>query len=253
MMRRLVYFTLGNNTAYLEVARLCVASLYATGYNGDILFITDMRSNIESVISSFWPHRVFFLEVGKSDLLHSAASKLRIFEFVLVSNYSHIIYCDLDILWLRSPELIFEKLLDDKVYITTESWRRMTHRYYAGNGLLDDTEIAQIEKDDTKGLNTGFFAFKSTMIHVIREIYYFFLKNIDKANEFLEQSFVNVYLHRNGLYDTSLTGMLAHNGRHITRTRTHFDGVALHFAGGPGNSAEKMLQMQRYMKALEQS
>ena len=45
-MKKLIYFTLGYNQNYIKIAELCVNSLYKNNYDGDILFITNLKESI---------------------------------------------------------------------------------------------------------------------------------------------------------------------------------------------------------------
>jgi hypothetical protein len=238
----LIYFTLSNNPAYMGLVKLCTDSLTRVGYDGDLLFITNMRKEI----TAMGLKNVHFLDTAKSDLLHSSASKLRIFEYADISKYDKIIYCDLDILWLKSPDIIFEKLVDDKIYITEE------RGYMSGPShscrLLSDEERSLMEKGRNRGLSAGFFAFKSSMLPVLKEIYTYFLENPGKGGRCLEQPYVNVYLWKNQhLCNTSLTKMVAHNGWFLSKIGRSFDGVLLHFAGDIGRTPGKLMRMNNYI------
>jgi hypothetical protein len=51
MTNQLIYFTVSNNIEYIKLAQLCVESLYRNSYDGDFLFITNLKSEILSVIN----------------------------------------------------------------------------------------------------------------------------------------------------------------------------------------------------------
>lgn len=80
------------------------------------------------------------------------------------------------------------------------------------------------------------------MVYHLKEIDSFLKNNLNLSNECLEQPFLNVYLYRKKIYNTRLNGLVSHNGYNIDS----FDGIALHFAGGPGNFKMKYYKMSNY-------
>jgi hypothetical protein len=59
-MKKLIYFTLGNNENYTKLASLCVDSLYKNNYDGDFLFITNFKELILNSI--FFKKEPFFFK-----------------------------------------------------------------------------------------------------------------------------------------------------------------------------------------------
>jgi hypothetical protein len=226
-MKKLIYFTLGNNLNYIKLADLCVKSLYATGYDGDFLFITDLQEEILNTIPFKYPP--IFLNIGKSDLLESSANKLKLYDFDKINDYSKIIFSDLDILWTKNPDVIFNEINDDEFYMSNEN-SLMSDEWWGGN-ILNNEEKNYIKFNKIYGVNAGIFAFNSNMINHLKNIDDLLSHNLHLSNTCLEQPFLNVYLFRNKLYNTKLNSYVTHNGYHLDK----YDGVAIHFAGGPGN------------------
>jgi hypothetical protein len=237
-MKKLIYFTLNNNPSYLELAKLCLQSLNLNNYDGDILFITNLKKEI--LENLFINNNVFFLDVPDTGLLNSSANKLKIYKFSDIKKYDKIIYCDLDILFLKSPDIIFNEIKEDKIYISNED-SLMTEKYWSSN-LLKTDEKEKIIKEKIQGLNAGFFAFNKNMVEFFEKIDIFFEENQSSVNECLEQPFINVFLFRNFLYNNSLNKLISHNGYNLKT----FDGVVLHFAGGPGNYGGKINHMNNF-------
>ncbi len=236
--KKLIYFTLGNNLGYVEMAKLCIDSLIGCGYDGDILFITDMIDEIKRDIKI--NNNILFHKINPSGLLESSANKLKIYEFPNIQEYDKIIYSDLDILWLKSPDIIFDSIIEDKIYITEEN-SLMCDEYWGGR-ILEINEKEFITNNNIKGLNAGFFCFNSSLISVFKDIDEFLIKNSDKINICLEQPFINTYLFRNNLYNTTLNLLISHNGYNLKT----FNGVLLHFAGGPGSYNIKLDKMKNF-------
>jgi hypothetical protein len=234
-MKKLIYFTLGNNLQYLNIAKLCVLSLQKFNYNGDFLFITNIKDLIIENIK--FNNNVYFMEVPVDGLFSSSANKLKLYNFERVNEYDKIIFSDLDILFTNNPDIIFDEIIEDKFYVSNES--ELMSAEWWGARLLDQIEKNKINENNIMGINAGFFAFNKNMVNHLEKIEHFLKNNISLSNECLEQPFFNVYLHRNSLYDNKLTKYVSHSGYSLDS----FNGVVLHFAGGPGNYEIKYRKM----------
>jgi len=237
-MNKLIYFTLGHNINYIELAKLCIESLYENEYDGDFLFITDLKDELLNSID--FKKEPFFLNIEKSNLLGSSANKLKIYKFVDIKKYDKIIFSDLDILWVSNPNTIFNVINEDKFFMSNEN-SLMSDEYWGGR-ILDDSEKNHIIQNRINGVNAGIFAFNQNMVHYLHQVDMFLSDNKNLVNDCLEQPFLNVYLYRNKLYNTNLNNYVSHNGYNVN----HYDGVVLHFAGGPGNYQIKYEKMLSY-------
>ena len=174
-MRKLIYFTLGNNIRYINLAKLCINSLYRANYDGHFLFITDLKNEILNNIH--FEKEPYFMDVNGSDLLMSSANKLKIYNFDKINEFDKIIFSDLDILWLRSPDIIFDLLIDDKIYMSNEE-PLMLEEHWGGKIFEHHEKLSIIEKK-IKGLNAGLFAFNKNCVFHFEKIYsYCFSFNI---------------------------------------------------------------------------
>ena len=239
-MKKLIYFTLGNNINYIKLAKLCIQSLYENEYDGDFLFITDLKDELLKDIN--FKKLPFFLDIEKSDLLGSSANKLKIYKFADIQKYDKIIFSDLDILWISNPNTIFDIINEDKFFMSNEN-SLMSEEYWGGRLLLD-TEKINIIENKINGVNAGIFAFNQNMVKHLKNVDLFLSENTNLVNICLEQPFLNVYLYRNGLYNTNLNNHVSHNGYNVET----YNGVVLHFAGGPGNFQIKYEKMLSYFK-----
>lgn len=245
----LIYFTLGNNPLYTNVAKLCINSLYAQGYSGDVLFITDMPEIIHKNLKLRSP--TYFLETEKNDLTFSSANKLKIFLFDRAIKYDKIIFCDLDVIWTNNPNKIFDLVVEDKVYMSNELVdcirpKHLISSPYFGGDILTDNEKEIINHKMIYGMNAGFFAFNHNMIPHLQNIHNSIISNPSVMNSCLEQPMINVYLYRNQLYSNALNSEVCHEGYNLTE----YSGTALHFAGGPGNYQQKIYSMTRFFNNL---
>jgi hypothetical protein len=237
-MKKLIYFTLGNNENYVKLADLCVNSLYENNYDGDFLFITNLKEIILNTIS--FKKEPFFINVDETNLLISASNKLKIYQFQNIEDYDKIIYSDLDILWLSNPDTIFNEIVEDKIYVSNEI-ELMSEEWWGGN-ILNENEKQFIKENNIKGINSGIFGFNKIMINHLKNIEEFLYQNQNLINDCLEQPFFNVYLFRNNLYDNILNKCICHYGYNMD----YYDGTVLHFAGGPGNFEHKYNKIINY-------
>lgn len=234
-MKKLIYFTLGNNSNYIKIAQICVKSLYYNGYDGDFLFITNLENEVLENIN--FTNNVYFLKLENDSLLNSSANKLKLYLFEKIDDYEKIIFSDLDIIWTSDPNNIFNTINEDLFYMSNEQFL-MSDEWWGGK-ILNEEEKNYISENKILGVNAGIFSFNKNMIKHLKDIDIFLNENINLVNDCLEQPFLNVFLFRNKLYNTKLNEFISHVGYYMET----FNGTALHFAGGPGNYTMKYEKM----------
>lgn len=231
-MSTLVYFTLGNNKEYIKLLELCLKSLSDVGYYGDYLVITDteyQRSISEGIKTN---NRLHFMTSSSDDLKSSSANKLKIYQFPLAREYDKIIYSDVDMIWLKHPDLLLEHCNEDKIHLGSEKIS-MSDGHFGGLHFTAE-EKDFIQKNGILGLNAGLFFFKSAMTHHFEKMDEYFMKNQNLMECCLEQPYINVYLFRNKLYDSgSATGKIVQNGYGVPPEDLS-EKVVIHFHGWPG-------------------
>ena len=260
-MKKLIYFTIGNNINYLKILKVCIDSLKKTDYDGDILFITEFENQIRENIEL---DNCYFLNMGSTDTLSAASNKLKIYLYENIHSYDKFIYCDLDTIWIKSPNILFDSIEENKIYLSSDYniWAQrmkmnfenllMSHDFWSGD-LLNDNEIKYIKNNNITGFNSGFFAFNISMINTIKEIDEFLIQNL-RYFSCLEQPYVNVFLLRNGLYDSSLNKYISHMGNnYVIEDFEDFKktGVLLHFAAGIGDVDFKYNNMMKFIDTNE--
>jgi hypothetical protein len=252
-MRKLIYFTIGNDLRYLNLLNICIKSLNSFDYDGDILFITSFEKEIRDNLYFKSNNKIYFMDSKSPDILTSSSNKLKIYEFENINNYDQFIYCDTDIIWIESPNILFNLIKEDKIYMSTEYHQTnlMSHKYWGG-ALLKSDEIDYIEKNNIIGMNAGSFIFNSNMLNTIKEIDTFFFENSDKVDVCLEQPYINTFLFRNKRYDTSIDKYINNYGNYISESEFNIfrdnGGVLLHFAAGIGDANYKYNNMIKYIK-----
>jgi hypothetical protein len=243
MMQKLVYYTVGNNSDYINLAKMSVDSLLDQGYDGDILFITEFEDLIKSRIS--FRKDPLFLKVEPGDLILSSANKLKIYKYDKIQNYDKIIFCDSDIIWTKNPDSIFNLINEDLFYVSNEE-PLMASDVWWGSTLLDSNEKADIELNQVKGINAGIFGFNRAMIDRVKDLDNFFMENQNLWNYALEQPFFNAYLYRNSLYSNSINSQIKHASTDLIERSHNFS--LIHFLGGPGGYGPKFDKMNKFIR-----
>lgn len=238
----LIYYTIGSNINYVDLLEMNINSLEKF-YTPDIelLIITDSETKkiIESKIVTKFIIKYKILPLVNS-LNQSSYNKFKIYDFTELNKYDKIIYCDVDILWNKSPYNIFDKIGDTSFHVSNEE-SLMSENWWGGD-ILNDDEKQQINKNNVKGFSAGFFAFKSVKSQILKDIEEFMLSNMELMNLCIEQPYFNTFLHRKNLYVTNLNDVVTHSGYHLNDS----DMTVVHFAGGPGNYTIKKNKMQEF-------
>jgi hypothetical protein len=237
----LIYFTLGNNPNYLILAKLCIDSLVKVGYTGDLLFITDMKNGVLETIK--YDGKLLFMDVPASDNIGSSSNKLKVYQYENIQQYNKIIACDLDVLWIKSPNLIFNIMVENKFYFAddfTNLLMSSPHNYY-GNTLLTNDERSLIDTEQIKGVSAGVFSFNVEILNELKNIDEI-CSNLEYRFDCAEQPIMNTYLWRNKLYTNDLNELITHQGYY----NDGLDYVLVHFAGGVGNFETKFTKMKNH-------
>jgi hypothetical protein len=243
-MKKLIYFTLGNDSRYLRLAKLCIDSIYANDYDGDILIITNLKDQVVNSIKFLTP--VYFLNVDESNLINSSANKIRIYEWHRAKQYSKIVYCDIDMICVGSMDVVFEAIEPNKICFSTDQ-HEMFHVVHAGYGLLTDSETIEMKTNKRIGVNAGLIGFNSDMLPHFKLIYKYYSDNIDKMGHCLEQPAINIYCYRNNLLSRSLTKVVCQRGYYDLPCTIDINNYSLiHFQGGKYNFSHKYHKIQEF-------
>lgn len=235
---------------------MCVDSLISVGYDGDFLFITkNFKSILTKTFCSILSKVHFLIPSSEivnssiknkliqtdSDRVFSSSNKLKIFEFEHIYKYEKIIYSDIDILWLKNPQDMFDSINNHQISLSEEA-ELMSKDYYSVN-LISKSERDYINTNCIKGCSGGIFGFVSQNVSIIKNIYNYFADNLDKVDGLFEQPFINMFLFKHNLYNTNFSSFVDHRGYYVKYSNKH----VIHFAGGPGTFEQKSANMKRYI------
>lgn len=242
---QLIYYNIGKATKYLDLLSLSIESLRKFGgYTGDILVIADTvtfdgAKQLKEVTS--------VMRVAEAvESYQAALNKLKIYKYKNITNYTKILYLDMDILVQREVQPMFNKI--DKISVGTEK-HLMCDDGWFGSYLMSDTQISRCKQNNIRGINSGTIGIDINYLSHMKHMEAGLAKD-PRINLYAEQATVNQYLlsHSN-IYDTRFT-------QHIClfvdlkNYKLNKDKTILHFCGGIGKYDKKINQMREYYKRM---
>ena len=215
MNNHLIYYSFGykNKEKYLHLLKISILTLIETGYTGDILIIIDNNTLI-SFIKNAIPiaNQLLFCNVDSysSDIFlqNSPTSKLLIQQFEHITKYKKIIFCDVDTIWVSSPQAMFDATNDSGISFGN-GLRYPTEVLMSneigvwGGWLLNKDEKLIIQQQGVLGSNSGVFSFTHNNCYVLTETYNYMkhvIESIRNNNENTDNNFINIAINRNLKY-----------------------------------------------------
>lgn len=246
-MRQLVYYTIGYSPAYINVLRLSIHSLRASGYSGDVAVLCDegMLAQCKEVLKG----QVMYHTFSNARTPEQASmNKLRIFELPNIEEYDRILFLDSDILVHMNVESLFENIVAPGIlYVYTET-RKIEDHMNLMWGLKNYTssELSSFQSNGVYVFNAGCFAFvrSNEMRDHFMQVQYSITTHTGPF--FYEQSFMNAYFNRNNQTDRTL--LTDTNYAFPPKENTAYPNCLVHFAGDPGRGESKYERMARYMR-----
>jgi hypothetical protein len=202
---KLVYYTIGFNSQYLDLLHISIESLRSKN-DTDILVICD-ESLVDKCTEKLACFNNILIEPCKDSIsaMDASMKKLLIFNYN-ISQYNNIIYIDSDIL-VDLPILpILTKVEDaNKLYAFAEQKENGYHatKYFSlMNYTYDD--YALFAKNKIYCFNCGLFAFVNTPIMKAHFANILEMVENHKGQYHYEQSFMNVYFNKRKLINTTV-------------------------------------------------
>lgn len=246
-MQNLIYYSISNNPDYVKLLELSVDSVINQGgYEGDFAFILDIHD-------VFWRRSLNNLPVlqgkncylihngGTQNLESSSYNKFLIYKMSNIHRYSSILMLDCDILCTSDIQPVLDLPTDNnRLYISTE--KEYMGGLYWGNDLFTEEEKKYCINNNLHGCNGGSYVFKPQFVHHFQKMFTeLTTKGVYTNTPCIEQPFLNHYLFKNNLYDTSLTQYVDNYGYYSNPLDTNK--TLVHFAGGPGSFEFKHKKM----------
>lgn len=242
-MKNLIYYTIGFMYLYEDLFLMSLNSLtkfYDNSFEVLVICNETTKSNLEKKLDTNIP--IHFLIVDCKQKRDSSMNKLKIHNFDKLNEYEKIIFCDCDILWVDSPNKIFDVTIPDKINFSEENG--YINDQYWGSKLLTQNEIILHNKNKVKGVNAGFFSFYSNMSDKFNLVETFMNENLNKINVCWEQPYLNIFLHRENLIARTLNNYINHH----VKENSIANKVVCHFSGSPGAGKGKLIKMEKFLE-----
>ena len=246
-MNNLIYYSISHNPEYVRLLEMSLESVCNTGnYKGDFAFILDIHD-------VFWRRSLNNLPIlqGKNCyLIHnnsgntlesSSYNKFLIYKFSNIQKYSSILMLDCDILCTQDLTDVLNLPTDNnKLYISTE--KEFMGGMYWGNDLFTEEDKKYCINNNLHACNGGSYIFKPQFVHHFQKMYTeLTTKRIYNNTVCIEQPFLNYYLFKNNLFDTSFSKYVDNYGYYSNPLEQNK--TLVHFAGGPGSFDFKYKKM----------
>ena len=199
--KNLLYFSVFLSDEYVELLYMCLKSIVTNTptINFDILFITDADTKVKiqafDIISKFNVDYMLSDRVNTGPL--ASLKKLNIFDYEKISDYSKILFFDVDIMCIKDLNIIFQKeLVPEKLYVCSTPTSKSRLLTSVTHGIMYFSELDAVtmnENPNIETFNAGQFLFlnSSRMKNHFANVRW--LKNVWPGEYFYEQSFMNYY------------------------------------------------------------
>lgn len=188
----LIYFTVGGADDYIKLTKCCIESIRKTNsYNSfDIMIMCD--KNYKKHIDYNIDNVDIMITDDNSTVEQVSMRKVEIFSYPKIWMYEKVLYLDCDIIVNGNLKLLFDKVVENKLYIKKDPIEIFEPRYYINRELLD-SDIKKLNDNNLWFFNAGQFLFQvsTEMENHFKNILYNIRNHV--GSFFYEQSFMNEY------------------------------------------------------------
>jgi len=248
MVLKLIYSCVFFSDKYIKLVELLLKSYTLFGNTTNnieylIICSPNFKSKIQKIFDLLNIQGIIWC-LDLTTKFEAAYSRLKIFDYPLISRYQTILYLDCDILITNSISNIFDLPIENKLYVLKENHHR--HYHY---DLFTDKEFEDLDKSYTftsaillfKNIPETIKLFSDIITHIIQHN-----KKRLRIPTCLDQPFIIYHSIKNNIINNTLLSGIVTNGPTIYKNFT-----VIHFPGpyvGAGNS--KILTMTKYMNDI---
>jgi lipopolysaccharide biosynthesis glycosyltransferase len=250
-MKKLIFITAFIDINYIKMLSLLVKTLYTYGNidnNTYILIYTS--SKFKNIIenSKFYTDKIIIFTNDNINSIDSACkSRLDLFSYEYIDNYSKILYLDTDILIQKNINFIFDLICENKIYAIRDCCIDNDPNDFVGGQTLFKNEIN--DYPDKSGFNSGVMGFNNCI--EIKNLFQTIKNhmNIDKSAKFNDQPYFVYNAKKYNLINNYTLNDFVELTDQIPKTNKPI----LHISGGPGLYTNKLKIMLSYFKYMIQN
>jgi hypothetical protein len=248
-MRNLIYTCCFYQVEYVQIVLNFINSVQPyLNENTDLLVYT--TSHFKELITNTLPGvPIKFFEKNFYKTMNQARiSKMDIFDYPEIDNYSKILYLDADSHVIAPLEPIFNAIQDDVVYAVGEGTILCEAEYWGRSLFLRDNA----DTTDREGLGAYALGFKN--LPELKKLFIkikqaFYLDMYQNKLRFYDQPFLNFYLISGNVCDTQTFKQYIKarpTGEDAIKSNT----IVAHFSGCPGHADVKMELINEFKSQL---
>lgn len=248
-MRNLVYTCCFYQEGYVDIIKNFIHTIqHNIDTNTDILIYTTSQFK-ELIVNAVPDVPLKFFEKNFYKTMNQARiSKMDIFDYPEIDNYSKVLYLDADSHVLASVVPIFDAIHDNVVYAVGEGNILCEAEYWGRSLFL--RENADIQ--DREGLGAYALGFKN--LPELKKLFIkikqaFYLDMYQNKLRFYDQPFLNFYLINNTMCDTQTFKKFIRS-RPTAEDAIKNKVIVVHFSGCPGHADVKMDLIKEFKEQL---
>ena len=230
--------------SYLELVKLLATSIHLFSHPNidiDFLIITENKfiDDIKSIFEDL-NLNVNFMIMNLDNLNYALSSRFLIYNYEKINDYNKIVYVDIDILITNNLSILFNLVLENKIYVLREGI--LSDPFY-GKEYFDFTKV----DPKTPAFSSGIILFNNCneVKNLFNEINIFVEDNIKNNGTHscaYDQAILNYFAITKNIYDNKLLNYYAVNNPASFNTY-----VINHFPGGVGSFERKYDLMKHFI------
>ena len=249
-MRNLIYTSCFYQEGYVNIVLNLINSIRSNNIdeNTDILIYTTTPFK-ELIMNTLPGVPIKFFEKNFYKTMNQARiSKMDIFDYPEIDNYSKILYLDADSQVLAPIAPIFDAIQENVVYVVGEGNIMCEAEYWGRSLFLRENADTQ----DREGLGAYALGFKN--LPELKKLFIkikqaFYLDMYQNKLRFYDQPFLNFYLINNNVCDTQTFKRFI-KARPSAEDAVNSGTIVAHFSGCPGHANVKMDLINEFKEQL---
>lgn len=244
-MKHLLYTCCFHREIYYDMLQLLIKSYKKFNHSNNVDFLVYTNNKFINQLKSEFDDILIFDAEEKKKYETAYSARLDIFDYDKINDYDKIIYIDTDIIITGNINLLFDKIIDDKLYAVKEG-NIMCDTNYWGRYLFDsDTKNCDAFNSGTMGffnsekMKTGFECVKNL---INKEI------SMYGKTKFYDQPIIVYYFISNDLYNNNDFNNLV--SLHAGIDKVYDDIIINHFSGDMGHREKKLEKMKYFYNIL---